>query len=189
MELNVSPADWILLAHIVRPQGRRGEVLAEIYTDFPESFAHRKRLFLRRGDGVQEMLLETHWLHKGRVVLKFAQVDSITEAESLRGSDVVLPRAERIPLEDDAVYISDLLGARVVDVRLGGEIDAGEIIDVAPEGTLPAMLVVKTATGEEVLIPFVRAYLTRMDLEGKRVLMNLPEGLLEAQTAPANANE
>jgi 16S rRNA processing protein RimM len=189
MELNVSSADWILLAHIVRPQGRRGEVLAEIHTDFPESFTHRKRLFLRRGDDLREIQLESHWLHKGRVVFKFGQVDSITDAESLRGADVVLPRAERIPLEDGAVYISDLLGARVVDVRLSDAVDAGEIIDVAPEGPGPAMLVVRTRSAKEVLIPFVRAYLVQVDLSGKRVLMNLPEGLLEAQIAPADANE
>jgi 16S rRNA processing protein RimM len=60
----------VLLARIVRPQGRRGEVLADIFTDFPERFAERKRLFLRppagsQLDAMREAKVESHWLHKG----------------------------------------------------------------------------------------------------------------------------
>jgi 16S rRNA processing protein RimM len=175
-------ASWVLLAHIVRPQGRHGEVLADIHTDFPESFAQRQRLFLRRSDAIRQMHLESHWLHKGRVVLKFAQVDTINEAEDLRGCDVVIPREERVPLQDDAVYISDLLGSKVIDVSRGGAADAGEITDVQPEGAGPAMLVLLGKDGKELLIPFVRAYLRKIDLEAKRLEMELPEGLLAVQT-------
>jgi 16S rRNA processing protein RimM len=181
-----SPETWVLLAHIVRPQGRHGEVLADIFTDFPEHFAQRNRLFLRppaksQAEAMREAKVVSHWLHKGRVVLKFAQVDSMAEAESLRGFDVVIPREERMPLSGDAVYVSDLLGVRVIDVSRGGCTDAGEITDVEPEGLGPAMLVIRTLAGDELLIPFVRAYLRKMDLEGKRLEMDLPEGLLTAQ--------
>jgi 16S rRNA processing protein RimM len=186
--MTVSPETWVLLAHIVRPQGRHGEVLADIFTDFPEHFAQRKRLFLRppaksQADAMREVKVASHWLHKGRVVLKFAQVDSMTEAENLRGFDVVIPREERMPLSDDAVYVSDLVGVRVIDVSRGGSIDAGEITDVEPEGPGPAMLVVRSQAGDEILIPFVRAYLRKMDIEGKRLEMDLPEGLLAVQAS------
>jgi 16S rRNA processing protein RimM len=184
--MTASPASWVLLAHIVRPQGRRGEVLAEIFTDFPESFAQRKQLFLRpptgrQADAMRQAKVESHWLHKGRVVLKFSQVDSIADAESLRGFDVVIPREERIPLEGDAVYVSDLLGVRVIDVSGGGAADVGEITDVEPEGSAPAMLVIRTPAGDERLIPFVRAYLKKMDIEARRLEMDLPVGLLTTQ--------
>ena len=186
--MTVSPEAWVLLAHIVRPQGRHGEVLAEIFTDFPEHFAQRKQLFLRppatsRTDAMREVKVVSHWLHKGRVVLKFAQVDSMAEAENLRGFDLVIPREERMPLSGDAVYVSDLLGVRVIDVSRGGFMDAGEITDVEPEGPGPAMLVVRSPAGDEILIPFVRAYLRKIDLEGKRLEMDLPEGLLAVQTS------
>jgi 16S rRNA processing protein RimM len=185
--MTVSPETWVLLAHIVRPQGRHGEVLADIFTDFPEHFSQRRRVFLRppggQIDAMREVKVVSHWLHKGRVVLKFAQVDSMTEAEKLRGFDLVIPREERMPLSGDAVYVSDLLGVRVIDVSRGGCIDAGEITDVEPEGPGPAMLVVRSQAGEEILIPFVRAYLRKMDLEGKRLEMDLPEGLLAVQTS------
>lgn len=184
--MTVSPETWVLLAHIVRPQGRHGEVLADIFTDFPEHFALRKRLFLRPpakgpADAMREVKVVSHWLHKGRVVLKFAQVDSMAEAENLRGFDVVIPREERMPLSGDAVYVSDLLGVRVIDVSRGGFTDAGEITDVEPEGPGPAMLVIRTLAGDELLIPFVRAYLRKMDIDGKRLEMDLPEGLLAVQ--------
>ena len=132
-------------------------------------------------DAMREVKVVSHWLHKGRVVLKFAQVDSMAEAENLRGFDLVIPREERMPLSGDAVYVSDLLGVRVIDVSRGGFTDAGEITDVEPEGPGPAMLVIRTLAGEELLIPFVRAYLRKMDIEGKRLEMDLPEGLLAMQ--------
>jgi len=187
--MTVPHATWVLLARIVRPQGRHGEVLADIFTDFPEHFAERKRLFLRPPMGaVLDARVESHWLHKGRVVLKFAQVDSIADAENLRGFELVIPREERMPLEGDAVYVSDLLGVRVIDVSRGGAEDAGEITDVEPEGAGPAMLVIRTPGGDELLIPFVRAYLRKIDLEAKRMEMELPLGLLAMQ-APLTERE
>ena len=187
-------ASWVLLAHIVRPQGRRGEVLADIFTDFPQYFPQRERLFLRPPTGLQpdamrEAKVESYWLHQGRVVLKFSQVNSISEAENLRGFDVVIPRQERIPLEQDAVYVSDLLGVRVIDVSGGGAAEAGEISDVVPEGAGPAMLVIRTPAGDERLIPFVRAYLRKMDIEGRRLEMDLPLGLLTMQEPSGNESE
>jgi 16S rRNA processing protein RimM len=189
----LSDASWVLLARVVRPQGRRGEVLADIFTDFPQHFAERRQLFLRPPSGSQlaalsEATVESHWLHKGRVVLKFLRVDSIADAESLRGFDLVTPREERIPLHGDAVYVSDLVGALVVDVSHGAAEVAGEITDVEPEGSGPAMLVIRTPSGDELLIPFVRAYLRKIDMAAKRLEMELPEGLLAMQ-APLTEQE
>jgi 16S rRNA processing protein RimM len=179
-------AGWALLAHLVRPQGRHGEILAEILTDFPERFAERKRLFLiaseRGGTSAtpntlpREISLENHWLHKGRIVFKFAGIDSIEDADKLRGLDVAIPIEERAPLEDGAVYISDLIGCEVFDLGSGDEVRVGRVADVDPGASL---LVVEGAKGAEVLIPFVQAYLVKMDLEAKRVEMRLPAGLLE----------
>ena len=55
--MTVPHATWVLLARIVRPQGRRGEVLADIFTDFPEHFTERKRLFLRPPRGPRSILI------------------------------------------------------------------------------------------------------------------------------------
>ena len=85
--------------------------------------------------------------------------------------------------------MSDLLGMKVIDLGGGGAVEAGEITDVEPEGAGPALLVVRSPAGEEVLIPFVRAYLRKMDIEGKRLEMDLPRGLLDLQARSAEDAE
>jgi 16S rRNA processing protein RimM len=192
----MSDTNWIVVAHLVRPQGRNGELLAEILTDFPERFAERQRLFLTKPDASasgepREIALESHWLHKDRIVLKFAGVNSINDAEMLRGLDVVIPREERAPLEEDAVYLDELIGCRVFDLhgtQGGAGREVGEIVDVDRESTAGDLLVVKPSSGPDVLIPFVKAFLQRMDLAGRRIEMDLPEGLLELNT-PLSAEE
>ena len=159
--------EWVLLARLVRPQGRKGEVLAELLTDFPEKFHERKRVFLLPAKGAKsapprEIQLENHWLHKGRVVLKFAGIDSINDAETLRGLDVAIPPEERAALTDDEVYISDLIGCHVY---AGTPLeDIGEIIDVDTDSTSVPLLEVRGIHQDEILIPFAKAYFAKVDI-------------------------
>ncbi len=172
------------LARIKRTQGRKGEVFAEILTDFPDKFAERKRLWLlREALSPREVELLHHWLHKGGIVLHFAGVDSISAAEELAGMVVAIPLAERAPLAEGDVYIGDLIGCVLADVAGVEPLVIGEIEDVDRSAGPVAMLVVKPASprsdDDEILIPFAKDYLRRIDLESKRVEMALPEGLLE----------
>jgi len=184
----MSDADWAILARLVRPQGRHGEILADLLTDFPERFAERKRLFLVASETsrtpAREVTLERHWLHKSRVVLKFSGIDSINDAELLRGLLVAIPASERAPLSDGAVYISDLIGGEVVNVS-SSPASVGTITDVDREAGL---LVVQPAGGGEILIPFAKAYLADIDVKGKRIEMRLPDGLLDIN-APVSEEE
>ncbi len=170
---------WTILARLVRPQGRHGEILADVLTDFPDRFAERKRLFLVPTEtsvvSVREIALDHHWLHKGRIVLKFAGIDSIGDADALRGLLVAIPTSERTRLEDDSVYIGDLIGCEVVDLN-GGPAAVGVVTDVEREAGL---LEVKTQGGGEALVPFAKAYLVKVDPAGKRIEMRLPAGLLD----------
>ena len=175
-----SPPDdeWVIVARIVRPQGRHGEALAELLTDFPERFAERKRLFLLSPKSAPRPIeLERHWLHQGRIVLKFSGIDSINDIETLRGLEVAIPKAERAPLEDGAVYIADLIGCTLIDSRTGATV--GEIIDVDRESSATPLLVLQTATKEEALVPFAKAFHPTFDAAAKQLTMELPEGLLE----------
>jgi 16S rRNA processing protein RimM len=208
----MSSTEWVLLARLVRPQGRKGEIIADIFTDFPERFRERPRVFLRPSkatESTREALIEKHWLHQGRVVLKFHGIDSINDAETLRGMDVVVPPEERVPLKDDAVYIGDLIGCRIFDEPTAQ--DVGEIIDVERGlGDAPDLFVVrpalvpqvqsaepvpseakrgrkkKTPRSEPLLVPFAKAYLVTIDLPAKRITMRLPEGLTDLNTAFAS---
>lgn len=179
--------EWVWLARIRRPQGRKGEVFADILTDFPEKFAERRRLWLiadpdsLRGKSnplPREVDLQAHWLHKGGIVLHFAQSDSISAAETLSGLFVAIPLADRTALDADAVYIADLIGCTLFDVASSTPIPIGRIEDVDRTAGPVALFVVRSPhSGEEVLVPFAKSYLRTLDLAAKRVEMALPEGL------------
>ncbi len=185
-----TPENWVWLARIRHTQGRKGEVFADILTDFPEKFAERKRLWLladptaksarpmAAGVLPREVELIAHWPHKGGIVLHFAGVDSISAAESLKGLIVGLPRSERAALAEDEVYTGDLIGCALVDVAGTEPVTVGEIESVDRTSGPVALLVVQGAAGE-VLIPFAKSYLRKIDLKAKRVEMALPEGLVE----------
>jgi len=188
------PATWVWLARIRRPQGRKGEVFAEILTDFPDKFAERRQVWLLAPDvsvaaGARpaaqvprQVELKNHWLHKGGVVLHFGGVDSISDAETLAGLIVAIPQTERAELSDDAVYVSDLVGCVLVDVAGAEPVPVGEIENVDRSGGAAPLLVVRGARGE-VLVPFAKSYLRKIDLEAKRVEMALPEGLVDLSKA------
>ena len=178
---NQEPFTW--LARIRRPQGRRGEVFADLLTDFPEKFAQRRQLWLvsetpSSSISPRPVELVNHWLHKGGIVLHFAGVDSISGAETLSGLGVAIPDSQRAPLGEGEAYIGDLIGSALIDVSGPAAASIGEIIDVDDTAGPTPLLIVHTAHGE-VLIPFAKAYLRQLDLDHKRVEMSLPEGLID----------
>lgn len=190
----VAAPKWVLVARLVRPHGRRGELVAEVLTDFPERFHERSRLVLippeRIATRPREMQLESFWFLRSRIVLKFHGVDSINEAETLRGFGVAIPFAQRAPLLAGSVYLSDLIGCRVIDLNSGGA-EVGTIVDVDRESSNTELLVVHPARrkqGEEHLIPFAKEYLVRMDVQNGCLEMRLPVGLLEIN-APTTEEE
>lgn len=126
----------------------------------------------------REVELTGHWPHKGGIVLHFAGVDSISAAEELAGRMVAVPRSQRVSLPGDEAYIGDLIGCTLVDVSGPAPVVAGEIEDVDRSAGPVALLVVRGATGE-LLVPFAKSYLHKVDLASCRVEMALPEGLLE----------
>jgi 16S rRNA processing protein RimM len=183
----VTPApqtEFVTIAKVIKPQGRRGEVAAALLTSFPERFAARERLYALSADGKQrrELRLEDHWFHKGQVVLKFAGVDEISQAEELVGSEIQVPREERAALEEGSVYVSDLVGCAVFDA--GREI--GTVHDVQFGSGEAPLLVIKGA--REYLVPLAAAYIEKMSPAEKRLEMKLPEGMLELD-APLSQEE
>jgi 16S rRNA processing protein RimM len=180
-------AEFVTIARVAKTQGRHGEVAATLLTDVPELFETRRKLFALGGSGGTEpsrrkLDLDEHWFHKGMVVLKFAGVDSISDAETLVGSEIQIPRSERAALGSDEFYVSDLAGCTVTDS--GKEI--GRIKDVQFGSGEAPLLVIEGK--KEYLVPFAAAYIEKIALEQKRLEMKLPEGLLELD-APLNQEE
>jgi len=138
----------------------------------------------KEGSPRRELEVEDLWPHKGMLVLKFAGVDSISDAETLIGSELQVPRSQRSQLEAGWNYVSDLVGCSVLDK--GAEL--GRIEDVQFGAGEAPLLMVRDAANRLVEIPFAEAYLDSVDVENKQVRMKLPEGLLEVN-APLTAEE
>jgi 16S rRNA processing protein RimM len=195
---------WIVVAHLLRPQGRKGELLAELFTDFPERFETQKRVFLAapgfEGEAAEARPAEVvgFWLpvgkNEGRVVLQFAGIDSITDAESIAGKDVLVPHEERLPLDDESIYISELLGCTVYDgslpvgvvedVQFAMTADGGRRIDDAAP-----LLAVRSSAGDEILVPFAKVFLVAVDTIAKRIDMTLPEGLVDVNRSGGDEDQ
>lgn len=176
--------DFVTLAQIVKTQGRHGEVAVEVHTDIPGRLhPGMKILALAKNGSRHELQIDDVWPHKNWLVLKFAGVDSISDAEALIGCEVQLPASERAQLEAGAFYVSDLVGCALFD---GGR-EVGVVSDVR-FGAGEAPLLVVGSGKHEHEIPYAQAFLQRVDLEHKRIEMNLPEGLLEVN-APLTDEE
>ncbi len=167
---------FVTLARILRPRGRAGEVAAEILTDFPERLTALREVWLTpptSGAAPRQAAVRRVWLHKDRAIFHFEGVDSIRDAETLRGFLVQIPHAERMELPDGKFYISDLAGCAVWQ----GSEHLGAVRDVQLDTGTP-LLVVETPRGE-LLIPLAEEICTRIDVTSRRIEVVLPEGLRE----------
>ncbi len=180
---NVGGEPWLRVALIVRPHGHRGEVLAELLTDFPERFSGRPQIHMRgprTEEPNQTVTVEKYRLQGGRVILQLTECTSMNEAELLRGFELVVPWEARTVLPEDEIYVAELVGCTLVDARAGRPI--GTVIDVDRESSNVELLIVRIedgGSGAELLIPFVKAYAPRWDLAARTLHMELPEGLAE----------
>ena len=168
--------DLVVIARIVKTRGLRGEVVADLLTDFPERFEGLEDVRVRPvsgGDG-GELKIEKFWFQKGRVILKFAGLDTVEQAEKLRDSDVCVPEEDAVQLEDDEFFDWQLAGCKVETID-GTAI--GEVSEVMRTGGTE-ILVVKGG-GKEYLIPFAGSICTDVDIENKIIRVDPPEGLLE----------
>jgi 16S rRNA processing protein RimM len=188
---------------VAKTQGRRGEVAAEVHSDVPGRLHQGMRVFALgrtlapNQDVRRELKIDDAWPHKSYVVLKFAGVDSISDAEPLVGCELQVLRSERAALEAGAAYVSDLIGCVVLDCRkedLGRRDrqreDRGREVGIVKDvrfgaGEAPLLVVAGKAEYE---IPYAQEFLVQVDLEHKRIEMVLPDGLLEVN-APLTDEE
>ena len=172
------PERFLAVARVLRPQGRRGEVLAEPLTDSSSRFQGLRQVFLENpGTAPQPIKVENVWSHKGRVVIKFSGVDSIDGASRLKGLHVLIPAEERMPLPPNHYYLWELQGCRVVTDRAGRRVEVGTVTDIEPTGGVD-VLHVATSRGE-VLIPLAQAICTKIDTEARTIFIDPPDDLLD----------
>jgi 16S rRNA processing protein RimM len=187
---------WVLVAHILRPRGNKGEVAVELLTDFPERLTQLREVFLGRGDSEpRRHVVKSCWLsqnHRGQAVFHFEGVNSISDAEKLRGLDVLLPFEQRVTLPAGHYFISDLIGCSVFENPTSSSVLSsspcltesapsflGTVRDVQFSGESvlgTPLLAVDTSQGE-LLIPLAEEICWRIDVAARRIDVVLPEGL------------
>jgi len=171
-------AQRVTVARILRPHGRRGEVAAEILTDFPERLLGLKAADLWNGRAApQRALIRSCWISHsrgGQAIFHFEGSDSISSAEKLIGLEVQIPFSERRKLPSGSYYVSDLADCEVCE-KDGAAL--GRVRDVQFTGGTP-LLVVDTPAGE-LLIPLAQEICVRVDTAARRIDVVLPEGLRE----------
>lgn len=174
----MTPADWdamVTVGRIVRPQGRRGEVVVEASTDFEdERFQPGATLWVRRAGAVTTIDVETSWRHQGRWVLKLAGVGSIGEAEAWRDVELKVPADRLHPLADGSYYVHDLVGCRVETIE---GVEVGEVSGVDFGSGTPVLVVM--GGDREVLVPLAEVICRRIDVGAKSIVIDPPAGLIE----------
>jgi 16S rRNA processing protein RimM len=176
MSLSEAADDLVVVARVARTRGLRGEVVADLYTDFPGRFEGLEYVIAIAPDGSRRSLqIEEHWFQGNRIIFKFAGYDSIDEAKELAGLQLAIPASERIALPEDTFYEWELAGCRVE--ALDGKV-IGQVREVMRTGGVE-ILVVADDEGRECLIPMAHDICVEIDIERKIVRVDPPEGLLD----------
>ena len=193
-----SDAKFVTVARIVRSRGNKGEVSAELLTDFPERLKDFARVFATADSGDrQELALTNFWVdrnHPGYAVFHFEGVTTISEAEKLRGMEIQIPFEQRVQLPAGQYFVSDLIGCSVFELPMAmpavasspcslaeAPIVLGKVRDVFfPGENQPGtpLLSVELSSGE-MLIPLAEDICKRIDVTARRIEVMLPEGFRE----------
>ena len=167
-------AQYSSIARIVKRRGVRGEVAAELLTDFPERFSSLDVVRIFNGEREYWEEIEKHWFHKNRVILKFRGRDRPEEVEELIGGDVQVSEDQRISLPQDNYFHSDLIGCKVLE----DEEVLGRVTGILETGAAGCNLVVTMAEGREFMVPLVRKFVLKVDVGQMVIQVNLPSGLV-----------
>jgi 16S rRNA processing protein RimM len=178
---NNDPAEkftGLTLARILRPHGLRGEVAAEILTDFPERLTKLREVWLADGrNAPRRVSVQRCWLSPargGQAIFHLADVNHVEAAESLRGLEIQVPFEQRARLEAGNYFVSDLVGCEIWEA--GASSALGCVRDVEFTGGAAPLLAIHTEQGE-VLVPLAAEFCVHIDVKAKRIDVNLPEGL------------
>lgn len=167
--------ELVAIAKIVKSRGLRGELVANLLTDFPARFDNLETVIglLPTGEK-RELKIEKFWFQNDRIILKFVDFDSIETAETLRGTEICVSEAEAVELEEDEFFDWELVDCQVETVE-------GEKVGVVKElmRTGGTEILVVTGAEKEYLIPFAETICIEVDIENKLIRVDLPEGLLD----------
>ena len=168
-------SELVVIARAVKPRGLKGEIVAELLTDFPERFEDVDELILVSPGGERTLgQLEDYWFQNERVILKLAGYDDVDTAKELVGVEFAVPESERVLLPEDQYYDWELEGCTV---KVGHE-TIGKVQSVIRTGGTE-ILQIADDNGKEQLVPLVDSIVVEIDKAGKLIVVDPPEGLLD----------
>lgn len=171
-----TPIALITVARATKTRGLKGELVADLLTDFPERFETVTRAFGVSPKGErQELELENFWFQNDRVVLKFRGYDSVEAAQALVGFSIGLPEEERVELPEGEFYDWELEGCTVESAD-GSTV--GKVSKILRTGGVE-LLTVEDEAGRELLIPMAESIVVAIDIVGKKIKIDPPEGLFD----------
>ena len=172
---NAGASELVIIARAVKPRGLKGEVVAELLTDFPDRFEELEELILVSPGGERTTKrLEDYWFQNDRVVLKVAGYDDVDAAKELVGFEFAVLESERVPLPADHYYDWELEGCTVK----AGDESIGTVNSVMRTGGAEILVVIDNS-GKERLIPLADSIVVEVDAAGKTIVIDPPEGLLD----------
>ena len=173
-------SSWIILAELVRARGNRGEIAVNDQTTGPDRFTELGSVTLIAPDDAVkgDFEIEEAWDHNGFTILKFKGIDSINDAEKLRGFRAAIRPSRRRPLEAGEFFFGDLVGCQVIDAK--NQTVYGRVAAVQEQGG-PGLLELE----DGLLIPFVKDICVGIKPEEGRIEVILPDGLVELFRGPS----
>ncbi|NMH25463.1 ribosome maturation factor RimM [Flavobacterium solisilvae] len=167
--------DCFYLGKIAKKFSFKGEVLIYLDTDEPELYENMESVFVEFNKNLVPFFIENSSLHKNDFLrVRFEDVDSEEEADKLIGLEVYLPLSMLPKLEGNKFYFHEVIGFEIEDKRLGV---FGKIISINDSSAQPLFEVVNGSV--EILVPMIDQFLVKIDRVNKKVIMDLPEGLVE----------
>ncbi len=168
--------DLVLVARAIRTRALKGELVADLLTDFPERFESTTELFGVAANGeIKQFELENHWFQNDRIVLKFSGYDSVEAAQTLVGYEFGVPESERVALAENEFYDWELEGCSVENQN-GAPI--GKVSEIVRTGGVE-ILAVKGEGRDDILIPLASGIVVKVDVPGKKIVIDPPDGLLD----------
>ena len=163
------------LGKIAKKFSFKGEVLAYLDTDEPELYENLESVFVECGNNLVPFFIVSSSLHKNDFLrIRFEDMNTEEDADAIMGNAIYLPMSMLPKLEGNKFYFHEVIGFDIEDKRLG---IVGKIVSVNDSAAQPLFEVVKGDT--EILIPMIDQFLVKIDRKNKKVVMDLPEGLIE----------
>ena len=167
--------DGVVVGCVARTHGRRGEVIVNPETDFPEDRYRERAVFLvRREDRVESKTVRAARFHRGRPIVAFEGIETIDEAEVLVGAELRVPASELRSLPAGTFYWHELIGC-AVETRDGRRL--GSV--VAVQGDAGSSRLVVRSASDDVLVPLADEICRRIDPAAGTIEIDPPAGLLD----------